>query len=46
MARPARRKWLTIPTRIVLGYIVVLVAFLLLMNGLAVFLRQRAKART
>ncbi len=27
MARPARRKWLTIPTRIVLGYIVVLVAF-------------------
>ncbi|MBW2159011.1 MAG: HAMP domain-containing protein [Deltaproteobacteria bacterium] len=27
MTRPARRKWLTIPTRIVLGYIVVLVAF-------------------
>jgi nitrogen fixation/metabolism regulation signal transduction histidine kinase len=27
VARPARRKWLTIPTRIVLGYIVVLVAF-------------------
>lgn len=27
MVRPARRKWLTIPTRIVLGYIVVLVAF-------------------
>ena len=27
MARPVRRKWLTIPTRIVLGYIVVLVAF-------------------
>ena len=27
MAGPARRKWLTIPTRIVLGYIVVLVAF-------------------
>jgi nitrogen fixation/metabolism regulation signal transduction histidine kinase len=27
MTRPAGRKWLTIPTRIVLGYIVVLVAF-------------------
>jgi len=27
MTGPARRKWLTIPTRIVLGYIVVLVAF-------------------
>jgi nitrogen fixation/metabolism regulation signal transduction histidine kinase len=27
VARPVRRKWLTIPTRIVLGYIVVLVAF-------------------
>ena len=27
MVRPARRKWLTIPNRIVLGYIVVLVAF-------------------
>ncbi|HET6415507.1 MAG TPA: ATP-binding protein [Polyangiales bacterium] len=27
MTRPARRKWLTIPTRIVLGYILVLVAF-------------------
>ena len=27
MARPTRRNWLTIPTRIVLGYIVVLVAF-------------------
>lgn len=27
MVRQARRKWLTIPTRIVLGYIVVLVAF-------------------
>lgn len=27
MTRPGRRKWLTIPTRIVLGYIVVLVAF-------------------
>jgi nitrogen fixation/metabolism regulation signal transduction histidine kinase len=27
MARAGRRKWLTIPTRIVLGYIVVLVAF-------------------
>lgn len=27
MTRPPRRKWLTIPTRIVLGYIVVLVAF-------------------
>jgi len=27
MTRPAGRKWLTIPTRIMLGYIVVLVAF-------------------
>jgi nitrogen fixation/metabolism regulation signal transduction histidine kinase len=27
MTRPAGRKWLTIPTRIVLGYVVVLVAF-------------------
>ena len=27
MTRPARRKWLTIPTRIVLGFIIVLVAF-------------------
>lgn len=27
MTRPGRRKWLTIPTRIVLGYIIVLVAF-------------------
>lgn len=27
MARPTRGKWLTIPTRIVLGYIIVLVAF-------------------
>jgi len=27
VVRPARRTWLTIPTRIVLGYIVVLVAF-------------------
>jgi signal transduction histidine kinase/HAMP domain-containing protein len=27
MARQTRRKWLTIPTRIVLGYVVVLVAF-------------------
>ncbi len=27
MVRAARRKWLTIPTRIVLGYVVVLVAF-------------------
>lgn len=27
MVRPTRKKWLTIPTRIVLGYVVVLVAF-------------------
>lgn len=44
MARPARRKWLTIPTRIVLGYIVVLVAFGVV-GGLS-FLQHHRTSRT
>jgi nitrogen fixation/metabolism regulation signal transduction histidine kinase len=44
VARPARRKWLTIPTRIVLGYIVVLVAFGVV-GGLS-FLQHHRTSRT
>lgn len=44
MERPERRKWLTIPTRIVLGYIVVLVAFGVV-GGLS-FLQHHRTSRT
>ncbi len=44
MASPDRRKWLTIPTRIVLGYIVVLVAFGVV-GGLS-FLQHHRTSRT
>lgn len=44
MTRPARRKWLTIPTRIVLGYIVILVAFGVV-GGLS-FLQHHRTSRT
>ncbi|MEM7135757.1 MAG: ATP-binding protein [Myxococcota bacterium] len=40
MTRPPRRAWLTIPTRIVLGYIVVLVAFGVV-GGLSYFQHHR-----
>ena len=44
MAGPGRRKWLTIPTRIVLGYIVVLVAFAVV-GGLS-FLQHHRTSQT
>ena len=40
MARSSRRNWLTIPTRIVLGYVVVLVAFGVV-GGLSFLQHQR-----
>jgi nitrogen fixation/metabolism regulation signal transduction histidine kinase len=44
MVRPARRRWLTIPTRIVLGYILLLVAFGVV-GGLS-FLQHRRTSQT
>jgi nitrogen fixation/metabolism regulation signal transduction histidine kinase len=44
MARQASRKWLTIPTRIVLGYVVVLVAFAVV-GGLS-FVQHHRTSRT
>ncbi|MFZ1863201.1 MAG: ATP-binding protein [Polyangiales bacterium] len=44
MVRQARRKWLTIPTRIVLGYIVVLVAFAIV-GGLS-FIQHHRTSQT
>jgi nitrogen fixation/metabolism regulation signal transduction histidine kinase len=44
MVRPARRRWLTIPTRIVLGYILLLVAFGVV--GGVSFLQHRRTSQT